>query len=176
MEYSVYITQNLLEPAKAYVGMTNGNKKNYMGSDGVLIADIKRLGKENFTKSILATFSDDIECHFWEGFYVKSMHTHMSEGGYNKTFTGGTYRIMSADAIIKRSKDRIFSSEAKANMSIAQKGRKWSDETRAKMSGIKLSEEAKTKISIARKGRKASDEAKANMSIARKGLKYQKRK
>ena len=90
--YSVYITQNLLEPAKAYVGMHNNSaNKWYYGSDHILNEDIKKIGKNNFSKTILGTFDNWQECHYWEGFYVRTLQTHRSQGGYNRSWTGGNY-------------------------------------------------------------------------------------
>lgn len=95
-QYTVYITINLLNN-KAYVGMTNktniSNKKfkNYFGRDKDLLEDIKKYGKENFIKTSLGIFYNWKECHYWEGFYIRTLHTHISEGGYNIRWDGGGY-------------------------------------------------------------------------------------
>ena len=176
--YSVYITQNLLEPTKAYVGMTNGHNKHYMGSSLSLQSDIQRLGRQNFTKSILGTFNDMNECHYWEGFYVKSMHTHISEGGYNKTYSGGAYTIRSIETITKiniANTGQKRSIEQRANISEGHKGHKPSDEAREHMrfaqKDKKLSTEHRKKISLSLKGHKQSDESKAKNSLTQKGHK-----
>lgn len=88
--YYVYITINLLNN-RGYVGMTNGNKKYYSGSDEDLLADIKKYGRKNFTTNRLGEFDNSKECHYWEGFYIKTLGTHISQGGYNKTWSGGRY-------------------------------------------------------------------------------------
>ena len=86
--YSIYITQNLLYPEKAYVGMTARiNDVNYLGSDKYLQKDIKTLGRINFNRTTLGEFSNWEEAHYWEGFYVKTLKTHVSYGGYNKDST-----------------------------------------------------------------------------------------
>ncbi len=70
---------------------------------------------------------------------------------------------------------RKHSEETKAKMSEVHKGKKHSEETRAKLSeanrGRKLSEETKAKMSEAHKGKKLSEETKAKISEASKGKK-----
>lgn len=109
--YSVYITTNLLNN-KAYVGMTNGHNPRYMGSDPILRSDIKKFGKKKFSKTILGTFDNWEECHYWEGFYVKTLNTHVSKGGYNQSWTGGSYW-----------KSFKRSSKTKKIMSVLKKGK-----------------------------------------------------
>jgi hypothetical protein len=94
--YSVYITLNLLNN-KAYVGMTNGHRRNYLGSSPTLKKDIKKLGIKNFSKTILGTFNNWEECHYWEGFYIRTLQTHISEGGYNEYRDGGNYLIQTEE-------------------------------------------------------------------------------
>jgi hypothetical protein len=89
-KYCAYITENKLNN-KGYVGMHFEGKKNYLGSDPQLLSDMKTLGRENFRKTILGTFDTWQECHYWEGFYIRTLQTHVSFGGYNKTWTGGSY-------------------------------------------------------------------------------------
>jgi hypothetical protein len=125
--YSVYITQNLLDLKKAYVGMTKFNNENYYGSDKDLKNDIKELGKENFSKTFLGTFNTWQECHYMEGFYIRTLKTHISEGGYNKWINGGNYILMT--------------DEIKKKLSKSHKGKP------SHRKGVKLSEETKAKIS-----------------------------
>jgi hypothetical protein len=89
-KYYVYITVNLLNN-RGYVGMTNGRKKYYRGSSFALNADIRKLGKENFSTTILGVFDTWQEAHYWEGFYVRTLKTHISQGGYNEKWNGGIY-------------------------------------------------------------------------------------
>jgi hypothetical protein len=75
--------------------------------------------------------------------------------------------------ISKAHKGRKHSDEFKAKISITSLGRKHSDETKALISrlgrGLKRSDETRSKISIAKLGVKKSDEARANMSAAQRG-------
>jgi len=155
--YKVYITQNISQPEKAYVGMTKkeGEKlEKYFGSDKDLIKDTKTLGTKNFCKTILGTFDNWQECHYWEGFYVRTLKTHTSHGGYNKTWDGGNYII---------------------NKTPPNLGRKMSEESKNKIrisiSGTHLPEEQKQKISLSLKGRKRDPEIGKKISKSKTGTK-----
>ena len=80
-------------------------------------------------------------------------------------------------------KGKKFSDEHKIKMSDAKKGKKQSDETKQKISdalkgcegnrkGKKHSDETKQKMSDAKKGKKQSDETRKKMSDAKKGRKF----
>jgi hypothetical protein len=147
--YSVYITTNLLSPNKAYVGMTNGHNPNYMGSDKTLNEDIKLLGRENFTQTFLGTFDNWQECHYWEGFYVRTLKTHVSQGGYNKSWTGGSSYIVMTKKIRNKIRKTLtgkhLTEEHKNNIGLGQIGNTY-------MLGKHLSEEHKKHISDKTKG------------------------
>lgn len=172
--YSVYITQNLLSPEKAYVGMTNGHQKNYMGSDKDLKKDIKNIGIENFNKTILGTFDNWQECHYWEGFYVKTLKTHIEYGGYNKRDDGGAYILMTPELKNKLSKTRKENNLAKGENN-GMFGKKHSKESNEKNRQAHLgkthTEESKRKISKNNAknkpflGKHHSEETKRKMSI-----------
>lgn len=177
--YSVYITTNLLEPHKAYVGMTNGKKKNYLGSGTLLKEDIEKIGKENFERSFLGTFDNIEECHYWEGFYIRTLKTHISVGGYNGNIKGGGYCELPSGELhpafgIKKSK------EQKEQMRLNNLGDK------NPMFGKKHSKETKDKIKIKakdnktkfkeghipwNKGKNISDEQKEKLRVYMTGLK-----
>jgi group I intron endonuclease len=155
--YSVYITINLLNN-RGYVGMTNGHNKSYFGSDKDLRNDIKEFGRKNFSKTTLGTFEDWKECHYWEGFYVKNLKTHISEGGYNKSITGGAYKI---DGRLEH-----HTEETKKKISNTEKGRV------SPMKGKHQTEKSKKKTSEAltgrispMKGRHHTEESKRNISL-----------
>jgi len=103
----------------------------------------------------------------------------------SKSFTCKKRKLFSAEAkanmskpksaetrakMSKASKGKPKSDEHRANMSKAHKGRKLSDETKLKMSKPK-SAETRAKMSKASKGKPKSDEHRANMSKAHKGRK-----
>lgn len=64
------------------------------------------------------------------------------------------------------------SEEAKRKIGAAQKGRKLSEETKAKLRGRKRSTESRARISAARQGRKLSKETKAKISKTLRGRKF----
>ena len=146
--YYTYITTNLLENNKAYVGMTNGNNKNYMGSCNALLSDIKRLGVKNFQKTILGKYNNWQECHYWEGYYIRTLNTHISQGGYNEKWDGGNYTIMPKIAREKMAK-----------------------KMKGKYTGIKRTEEAKEKNAEKHRGKKQSPETIAKRVAKRIGKK-----
>jgi len=157
--YFVYIIQNLLEPVKAYVGMTNGHKKYYMGSDETLYEDIKKLGKINFSKIILGTFDNWEECHYWEGFYIRTLKTHISNGGYNKSKNGGNYFEHKSGLSLSKEHRKKISDTLKGNVP-------WN---KGKI-GLQLcSKETKQKISDSNKGKHHSLETNKKISNALKG-------
>jgi group I intron endonuclease len=91
-----------------------------------------------------------------ERFYIRMLDC-LTPKGLNRT-TGGNGKFGHCDA------------ETCAKMSVAWKGRTFSDETRARLSkankGLKRSDETKAKISAAGKGRTFSDETRAKLSAA----------
>lgn len=103
MNYSVYIIISKLDTSKCYIGVTNGNTKNYYGSGKFISRVLKKYGKHNFSKNILGTFDSPEEAHFWEGFYIKEYKTEVKYGGYNISPTGGTrYNGKHSDESIKK--------------------------------------------------------------------------
>jgi hypothetical protein len=91
MKYYAYITINQIDNTKCYVGMTKRPiMSGYKGSGSYFRYALKKYGNENFVRVDLGTFNDKDECHYWEGFYVRTLKTHISEGGYNLDFYGGT--------------------------------------------------------------------------------------
>lgn len=151
--YSVYFTQNLLDPAKAYIGMTNGNVKNYLGSDKKLKKDVTLLGRHNFSRIILGTFNNYKECHYWEGFYIRTLKTHVSQGGYNESWSGGGYNPNNP----KGFKGKKHTPQAKKKIIAALIDRPCSKETREKIAapqrGKSISEESKKKNRLAHLGK-----------------------
>ena len=78
----VYLTTNNVN-GKKYVGMTNGNKKDYMGS-GVLIKQaFERYGKENFSKQILMECESEEELREAEEFFIAELNAVEEPSFYN---------------------------------------------------------------------------------------------
>jgi hypothetical protein len=86
-----YLTTNLLEPSKKYVGdrtTKNIERDTYLGSGLELQKDIKKLGRWNFSKIILDFYPTRLEASLAQAVFIKLHKTHWSQGGYNLTWTG----------------------------------------------------------------------------------------
>lgn len=144
MKYYIYKITNKLN-GKSYVGQHKvpKNKENfrrYMGKGIAIRLAIKKYGKDNFEKTILEYIDDD-EKHEYvsqrEIFWIKQENT-LYPNGYNIS-PGG---------------------EGGCTKEAAQKALA----TRKKNGKLKLSEETKKKISLAHKGKKFSEIHKKNLS------------
>jgi group I intron endonuclease len=112
-KHYVYLTTNLIN-GKQYVGdhTININKRDsYLGSGALIKEDQKIYGKDNFSKKILEYFNSKEEAYQAQRKYIKQFNTHISQGGYNKNWTGGQWAT-------------IQSEETKRKISIAGKGKK----------------------------------------------------
>jgi group I intron endonuclease len=144
----VYYTFKIDEPNKAYIGMTiKPIESGYKGSGTCIKRAFKKYGKENFARINLGEFNNKDECHYWEGFYIKTYKTGFEYGGYNVHPKGG------------------YSCRDEA-----------SDDTRTKISkaltGKKLSEQCKINIGKAGKGRKGPNLGKFGVNSPRYGKKH----
>lgn len=159
--------------------MTSKKDINYKGSGIYFKKALSKYKKENFVRVDLGEFENKDEAHFWEGFYIKHYKTHISQGGYNLSWSGGT-----------NFKDGFHHTEdSKMKISISQTGRESpmkgkrhteisKEKNRIKHLGNKntlgkhwnLNEETKMKISInngkGMLGKKLSDETKRKISIS----------
>jgi hypothetical protein len=87
-----YLTTNLLEPSKKYVGdhtTKNLERDTYLGSGIELQEDIKKLGRWNFSKIILDFYPTRLEASLAQAVFIKLYKTHWSQGGYNANWSGG---------------------------------------------------------------------------------------
>lgn len=85
----IYLITNTLD-GKIYIGQHSSNKlnDNYFGSGLHIKRAIKKYGKENFTKEILA-YTDNQESLNWlEKYYIKKYKAQNQEIGYNIAFGG----------------------------------------------------------------------------------------
>jgi len=134
------------------------------GDNGMLVCRaIKRHGPEAFERTVLWEGNEkelpvsERELGEWERHFIKELHTHISEGGYNLTFGGdgglSGYR---------------FSDESREKMRQKALGRKHSEETRAKMRAAAknrvVSAEVVEKRAAANRGKKRTPEQLANLS------------
>jgi hypothetical protein len=131
MIYYTYIITNLIN-GRRYIGdhSTNNLNDNYLGSGILLKEEQKFYGKENFKIKILEFFNTKEEAYNAQKMYIKEYKTHISQGGYNKNWSGGQW-------------PSNHSEETKIKISEAAKGRK------SKRKGKKLS---KTHIENISKG------------------------
>ncbi len=192
----VYITTNLINK-KQYVGdhstenLNCSKTLNYLGSGKLTLHPaIKKYGKENFKREILEFFDTKQEAFDAQEKYIRLYETHVSQWGYNISWTGGTE--CSGGSVSKESREKMsksrkgkeFSEEHKENLRKSHIGLKQSDETIekriSKTRGMKRSEETRQKmrkpntkehnkkISESRLGVKHSKEGKQNQSKAAK--------
>jgi len=156
--YSVYITTNMLNN-KAYVGMTNGHLKNYMGSDKILLNDLRIIGRKNFSKSFLFTSTDYKETHYWEGFYIRTLKTHVSQGGYNPSWNGGIYIPMTEEKKKNCSKGMMGKNKGK------KQSKEWIEKRVQQFRGKKQTKEIIEKRITPLRGSKRTEIQKEHMKL-----------
>lgn len=157
-----------------YVGMSNLKNPRYFGGGPKLHDDIRKYGKNNFTRSILMKFDNRKDAHEYEGLYIELLNT-MWPFGYNTDKTGGAVGTSGLKPWNKNKTYKMkkqFSEITKKRISESGKGREpWNK-------GKRLSKEYRKKLSESHKGksnnwegRKHSEESKKKMSEAHKGIK-----
>jgi len=167
----VYKTTNLLN-GKFYVGKDSHNDPTYLGSGKLLRRAFKKYGIENFKKEIIDTATTDKELNKKEIFWIFKLNA--IKEGYNiavggsggDTISNNPDRDIIAANISKGNKGKKFTEETKSKMSDAailrgdnrKPGWKHTDETRAKMKAAwgnrgEVSDSTKKKMSIAQKKR-----------------------
>lgn len=93
----IYKITNLLT-GKFYIGkrqckMDEKQKKEYMSSCVPLVADIKRLGKENFKKEIIQWCKGPKSLTYWELYWqIKLEVLHPETNSYNGNILGKFFR------------------------------------------------------------------------------------
>ena len=175
----VYITTNLIN-GKKYVGdhSTNNLNDNYIGSGIIVKGAVKKYGKENFHREILKLLPTKEEAFDAQEEYIKIYETHVSQGGYNVSWKGGSgvnQWIKHSEETKKKigdskrgKKRKPFTDEWKNNLIESRKGRS------PVKKGTKLSEEHKRKIGESQTGIKRPEETKRKMREAwiRRKIKY----
>jgi group I intron endonuclease len=152
-----YLTINKINGLK-YVGMHSTKNVNdrYLGSGLYISRAIKKYGKQNFICKILCFCETIEEAHINESVFIKKYNTEFPNG-YNLSPTGGigvpgchakqTIQKMSLSKIGERNPSKR--GEVQQKQRAFQKDRKYSEETKLKMSrshlGEKHSEERKQK-------------------------------
>lgn len=171
----IYITTNLIN-GKKYIGKKKYNKKadNYLGSGKHLKNAIKKYGKENFTRDIIAIGYNANDLNELEIYYIDKYDAANSQDYYNiasggeggNTFVGKTKEEMK-NFSEKRSK---LSKEMWENRTEEER-LKISENIRIATSGENNHLYGKTGIKHHRYGAKMSEESKKKMSQVRLGKK-----
>lgn len=102
----VYITINLIN-GKKYIGKDVANRRYYLGSGKILNAAIKKYGKENFIKEILAEVDTKEKLSEMETYYIEyykacdsDLFYNIAQGGLGG---GAQGRILSGETKLKMS-------------------------------------------------------------------------
>jgi group I intron endonuclease len=186
--YFIYRIINTINK-KSYVGFHATNKEydedTYFGSGGLLKYAIKKYGANNFVMGIIE-YVDPKNWQDKETFWIKAIHSHVSEGGYNQTYGGDGIlgHTQSKESNEKRSKahkGRYInkSYEERYGIEIAERmkanlSKSLSGENHPNW-GQHASKETKDKMTNAAKNKPKSEEAKANMSKSCRGKSWEER-
>jgi group I intron endonuclease len=148
--YYVYLTTNNITKQQ-YVGdrSTTVNPENdrYFGSGREIKLALCKYGRRNFSKIVLEKCKSRQEAGNRQKYYIKLYKTHISQGGYNVNWDGGTC-----------CGDRTHSEESKQLMRDKAKYRK------------PQSEETKIKRNMALMGHEVSDETKEKIKQKQKNI------
>jgi group I intron endonuclease len=117
----IYKTINLIN-GKSYIGKDSKNNPNYLGSGIYLNSAIKKYGRENFKKEIIALCYTKEHLNFLEKFYIQFCNT-KAPNGYNLADGGIGFDI-----------GHGFTEEARRKMSETRKGMHPSEESNRKRS------------------------------------------
>ena len=167
--YFIYKTTCLVNN-KTYIGChaTNNLDDGYLGSGKLLFAAIKKYGKENFSRTILETFTNPEDMFVKERIIVNEDLV-SAETSYNLVVGGsGGFNVQDIDdwkSKLKASRgDRApfrgssHTEETKRKISESGKGKTaWNKGLPGTWVGKTHSEESKRKISISKKGQSAGE-------------------
>lgn len=95
---------------------------------------IKAYGRDNFSIELLKVCYDD-EWKYWETYYIRELHSHWSEGGYNLSM-GGDYNPMEDEEVRHRHLVACASDGHQERLRKAATGKRHTLESRKKMSEI----------------------------------------
>jgi group I intron endonuclease len=154
MQIYNYITTNSVN-GKQYIGVhcTDNINDGYIGSGLCLLRAIKKYGKRNFIKEILAYCDSEMEGHRNEEKYIKEFNT-LFPNGYNLSPTGG----------IKYGGKMGETTKHKLKIIALERGCKPPPNSFA---GYKHSEESKLKISTANSGKVSAFKNKSHTEEAK---------
>ena len=162
----IYITTNKIN-GKQYIGKhkINGRESSYIGSGVVLKQAINKYGKENFDNEIIEYCETLEELNKREDYYIKKFDAVNSKNFYNVA-NGGQGGDLTAHMSEEEYAAHIEKFKGKNN-SMYGVHRYGKD---APMYGKKHSPETRRKLSEAKKGKKLSEETKAKVKKSLKEL------
>ena len=104
----IYCIECLINGRK-YVGqgkvVENRMWNNHKGINIYFDRDMKEYGKDNFKRYIVIYCdNDENTLNFWEEYFIKNLHSHISEGGYNISW-GGLHGMKGAVHSIPKNKN-----------------------------------------------------------------------
>ena len=163
----MYIVYKHITPAgKIYIGQTNSSINKRAGRNGILYKfcpyfyhAINKYGWENIEHIVIADNLTKKEADWLERYLISYYNTNDCRYGYNLTKGG--------DGVF----GRIVSEETRKRIKNKNKGKHHSVATEF-VKGHTFSKEVLEKISLSNKGKKLSDETKYKMSVSRKGKMY----
>jgi group I intron endonuclease len=151
MSSGIYMIRNKLNEKK-YIGQGENVEKRMMEKHyrcNAIFSALKFYGSENFEYKIIFLCPIE-ELDIWEKYYIKELHTHISEGGYNISWGGDANmrgRKQSASAKEKCRKSKLgeknpmfgahHSEEHRRKQSIALLGKPKTLDSRKKLSETK---------------------------------------
>ena len=153
MYYTIYKTTNKIN-GKFYIGkhQTTDPNDSYYGSGIKLQLAIEKYGKDNFTKEVLFIFDNEHDMTqkekeiITEEFVSRKDTYNVGIGGEGGPhFKGKTHSLESRSKMGNR-RTQPLSIEAREKISQANRRRKFSDETKKKISEKAIIREAKKKI------------------------------
>ena len=168
----IYITTNMIN-GKKYIGQKifKYNWKTYLGSGQHFKRAVKKHGRENFHRDIVALAYSKEELNQLEIEFIKNHNAVESEDYYNISFGGES--VMAGLHHSEVTKQKIRNSCIGKTGNTAFLGKHHSEETKQKMSnsakGRIFSEETKKKMSESAKGKIISEETRRKIGQASKG-------
>lgn len=151
MFYTIYKVTNILN-GKVYVGkhQTNNPNDGYYGSGKFIKTAIKKYGKENFIKEVLFVFETEAEMNskekelITEEFVSRKDTYNAGIGGEGGPHFKGKSHSDDAKKKMASFKGKTHSKEAREKISVSNKRRTLSEETKRKLSEKAFSRSKKT--------------------------------
>ena len=185
----VYLTTNLIN-GKKYIGSDSKNDPKYLGSGVLLKKAIKKYGKENFKKEILAKLDSKELMKEIEEYYIDYYNAYNSSLFYNSTKYAAGITEFPKDKIIniinkhignqyhKGHKQSEYQKQQTHKANIGKKqtqnhilSRTYKNKNNKYALGNKLTKEQKQKISDAKKGHICYKNIERNKKISEKNSK-----